>query len=177
MDCIITDGIDVGRPCCGVHNCRRELRTPQDRWCAGHQSWELFCVVEGCSVPHRLGCRTCELHASVEEHFLATSKAIFTLRARLQRAQVAHPTDAIAPDAAVDEDIEAEVPGPCPDKTAEGNHRVRARFGRRRTHNEQLIVRPCGIITSRETFYGAESVPQVVVRALFSNTYCVLIFC
>ncbi|OJT02627.1 hypothetical protein TRAPUB_6808 [Trametes pubescens] len=162
VDCIITDGIDMGRPCCGEHNCRGELRTPQDRWCVGHQGQELFCVVEGCCMGHRVGHRTCELHCAIEEHYIATGKAMFTLRARLQRAQVAHPTDAINPNTPINEEIEADIPGPCPEKPAEGNQRVRARFGRRRTHNEQLIVRPCGIITSRETFYGSESIPQVV---------------
>ncbi|KZO91312.1 hypothetical protein CALVIDRAFT_521789 [Calocera viscosa TUFC12733] len=46
----------------------------------------------------------------------------------------------------------------------EGKKKVlRARFGRRRTHNEQLIVRPCGIIVARGTFYGAEVLGSVVV--------------
>ncbi|EIW55397.1 uncharacterized protein TRAVEDRAFT_130693, partial [Trametes versicolor FP-101664 SS1] len=84
VHCIITDSINMGCPCCGIHNCWRELWTPQDHWCVGHQSWELFCVVDGCSVPHVLGCRTCEPHVSVEEHFLATSQATFMLHARLQ---------------------------------------------------------------------------------------------
>ncbi|KAH9898586.1 hypothetical protein C8Q73DRAFT_640322 [Cubamyces lactineus] len=160
VDCVITDGIDMGRPCCGVHNCTGELRTPQDHWCAGHASQARFCVVEGCCLAHRDGSRTCDGHSAVEDHHIATGKALFTLRKRLQRAQVAHPTDAIHPDAPADEDVEVDIPF-CPEKPSEGNQRVRARFGRRRTHNEQLIVRPCGIITSRETFYGAETISQV----------------
>ena len=39
-----------------------------------------------------------------------------------------------------------------------------AQFGQRRTHNEQIIVMPCGIIIAQETFYGAEGVGSVVVR-------------
>jgi hypothetical protein len=42
--------------------------------------------------------------------------------------------------------------------------KLRARFGRRRTHNEQLVVAPCGMILARETFYGAEGVGSVIVR-------------
>jgi hypothetical protein len=45
--------------------------------------------------------------------------------------------------------------------------RIRAQFCRRRTHNEQLIVAPCGMILARETFYGAEAVSTVAVRTLF----------
>lgn len=41
--------------------------------------------------------------------------------------------------------------------------KIRAQFGRRRTHNEQVIVAPCGMIIARETFYGAEAVSTVVV--------------
>ncbi|KAI0357589.1 hypothetical protein OH77DRAFT_1476350 [Trametes cingulata] len=79
IDCVITDGLDMGRPCCGVRHCTGELRTPQSRWCAAHQGQELFCVVEGCCISHRSGHRTCALHADVEEHHLATGKAMFTL--------------------------------------------------------------------------------------------------
>jgi hypothetical protein len=44
------------------------------------------------------------------------------------------------------------------------SERIRAQLGRRRTHNEQIIVAPCGIIIARETFYGAEGVGSVIVR-------------
>ena len=43
--------------------------------------------------------------------------------------------------------------------------KVRAQFGRKRTHNEQIIVAPCGMIMARETFFGAEAVSSVVVSA------------
>ncbi|EIW51585.1 uncharacterized protein TRAVEDRAFT_137153 [Trametes versicolor FP-101664 SS1] len=164
VDCIVTDGISIGRPCCGVQNCREPLRTPQDHWCARHVHQAAFCVVDGCCYAHRQGFRTCDSHAAVEDHHVATGQALFTLRMRLQRAQVTHPTDAIEPDAPVEEDVDLDdtLDGPCPEKPVDGNRRVRARFGRRRTHNEQLIVRPCGIITARETFYGAETTPQVL---------------
>jgi hypothetical protein len=42
--------------------------------------------------------------------------------------------------------------------------RLKAMFGRRRTHNEQLIVAPCGMIIARQTFFGAEGVASVVVH-------------
>ncbi|KAI0336345.1 hypothetical protein GY45DRAFT_1393616 [Cubamyces sp. BRFM 1775] len=141
VDCIITDGIEMGRPCCSVHNCTGQL--------------------QGCCLACRTGCRTCAAHAAVEEHHLQTGKAMFTLRTRLQRAQLAIPTDAIDPSAPADVDLDGGPDDTCPSKPSEGNQRVRARFGRRRTHNEQLIVRPCGIITARETFVGAESLKHV----------------
>ena len=48
-------------------------------------------------------------------------------------------------------------------KSELGNKRIRAQFGRRRTHNEQTLVRPCGVICARATFYGAEAVSNVLV--------------
>ncbi|KAF8913256.1 hypothetical protein CPB84DRAFT_1841654 [Gymnopilus junonius] len=36
--------------------------------------------------------------------------------------------------------------------------RISAQFGRKRTHNEQILVAPCGVILARETFYGAEAI-------------------
>jgi hypothetical protein len=48
-------------------------------------------------------------------------------------------------------------------KSELGNRKIRAQFGRRRTHNEQTLVRPCGIICARATFYGAEAVSNVLV--------------
>lgn len=48
-----------------------------------------------------------------------------------------------------------------PSQVKEG--KVHAQFGRKRTHNEQIIVTPCGMIIARETFYGAEAVGTVVV--------------
>jgi hypothetical protein len=38
---------------------------------------------------------------------------------------------------------------PCPSKSAVGNRILKAQFGRRRTHNEQTLVHPCGIIFAR----------------------------
>jgi hypothetical protein len=41
--------------------------------------------------------------------------------------------------------------------------KLRAQFGRKRTHNEQIMVAPCGTILSRATFFGAEAVSTVIV--------------
>jgi hypothetical protein len=54
--------------------------------------------------------------------------------------------------------VPIQAPGPSTKK------KIRAQFGRSRTHNEQILVAPCGIIIARETFYHAESITAVVVR-------------
>ncbi|PPR02945.1 hypothetical protein CVT24_012157 [Panaeolus cyanescens] len=60
---------------------------------------------------------------------------------------------------------------PCPTKSLTGNRPIlKAQFGRRRTHNEQTLVRPCGVIFARATMYGAEAVSNflVMVKNAFS---------
>jgi hypothetical protein len=52
---------------------------------------------------------------------------------------------------------------PCPSKSNVGNRVFKAQFGRRRTHNEQTLVRPCGIIYARATMFGAEAVSNFLV--------------
>jgi hypothetical protein len=61
------------------------------------------------------------------------------------------------------DDKEDEEIVPCDSKSPSGNRKVKAQFGRRRTHNEQTLVRPCGLIFARATFFGAEAVSNVLV--------------
>jgi len=44
-----------------------------------------------------------------------------------------------------------------------GKKRLSARFGRKRTHNEQILVSPCGMILARDTFFGAEAIATCAV--------------
>ena len=94
-------------------------------------------------------------------------QARFQLKERLQRARVAHPNDAVAEettgsaDGVIDDEVEDFEVGNS--QQPEKKERIRAQFGRKRTHNEQIIVAPCGMIIARETFYGAEGVGSVIV--------------
>jgi CxC6 like cysteine cluster associated with KDZ transposases len=66
-------------------------------------------------------------------------------------------------------DADSEAVLPCESsKSALGNRKIKAQFGRRRTHNEQTLVRPCGIIFARATFFGAEAVSNVLVSLSIS---------
>lgn len=56
-------------------------------------------------------------------------------------------------------------------KSDTGNRKFKAQFGRRRTHNEQTLVRPCGVIFARATFFGAEAVSNVLVSLHFIIVY------
>jgi hypothetical protein len=138
------------------------------------------------------------VHQEMERLNQEQSKANFQLSQKLMRQKVAHPNDALAEKRLADlvdlEDAEewfevdpngGEVqlftvnnPGatgeletlsqPCPTHPETGNRKIKAQFGRRRTHNEQVIVRPCGMLCSRATFFAAEAVSNVLV----SQTSC-----
>ena len=88
----------------------------------------------------------------------------------MKRARIAHPNDALAQegthtDSAGESDSDGEKKNSAQDNS---KPRMKARFSRRRTHNEQIIVAPCGVILSRATFFGAEGVGSVIVRPFFS---------
>ncbi|KAJ7323513.1 hypothetical protein DFH08DRAFT_787851 [Mycena albidolilacea] len=54
-------------------------------------------------------------------------------------------------------DDDEELEYVCDGKSTQGNRVLRARFGRRRTHNEQLCVFSCGVVAGRATFFGSEA--------------------
>jgi CxC6 like cysteine cluster associated with KDZ transposases len=142
------------------------------------------------------------VHQEVERVNITRGQSRFILKERLQRQRVSHPNDSVAVDVSVDElDDPAEVeeeflvseagrvipdesssaaPLSDPDVILDNSaHRqasrpakIRAKFGRNRTHNEQIIVTPCGIILARETFYGAEAVSSVIVGTLSTIISC-----
>jgi hypothetical protein len=102
------------------------------------------------------------------ESMLNAAKQGFSSRIVLKE-QGSHPIaedralDDVADDEAEQEiDIAAALQNDARDTDFQ-HKRLRAQFGRRRTHNEELIVAPCGIILARQTFYGAEGVNSVAV--------------
>lgn len=56
-----------------------------------------------------------------------------------------------------DDEVFMDEEGVCDGKPETGNRSVRARFGRRCTHNEELCVGSCGIILGHATFFGSEA--------------------
>ena len=188
---IVIDGVTIGHPCCGILHCSIPLANNRHRYCPDHDGHHYICAVEGCLQPvaPRFSAgdparMTCDLknHAALEKRHKQRGTAFFQLRGKLQRTNVAHPVDsgAAQPTAEEVEEMELEDGGAdsaCPSKPETGNRKIRALFGRRRTHNEQIMVRPCGIIVARQTFFGSETTPQTVVSgqsciALNSQRHC-----
>jgi hypothetical protein len=180
---VVIDGVTLGHPCCGEPNCKVPLSNNHDRFCPSHTHLNQICVVVSCSLPAVIGRKTCALsnHEAVENVHNDRGQARFQLKERLRRAQLAHPRDAFPIEAAnsisqlVDDDNTEEgfgfnsrgliIPVASEEQsTVTRKTRLHAQFGRKRTHNEQIFVAPCGIIIARETFYHAEAIYSVIVH-------------
>ena len=206
---IVGDGLNMGRPCCGVFRCPEPLQSNRHRFCRTHFDEHQKCAIIGCEEPVTNGdatdeeSKTCSdaRHKKMEAQNKEKNAAMFILKERFQKTQISHPTDFFATDNTtvstpelltgdpvqehqewfeVSDEGQVTIrnephPGtigvddgatePCPSKAPTGNRAiVRAQFGRRRTHNEQTLVRPCGIIFARATMFGAEAVSNFLVR-------------
>lgn len=170
MQAAVCDGDTIGHPCCAVHDCKVPLASHHHRFCPDHSSLNEICAVTTCELPIAAGFRTCAdpAHRALEKRYFSRGEAFFQLRSKLKKAGVAVPSDSVplAGDTGleVDEEVSIEQDDDnCNAKAEEGNRRLKAYFGRHRTHNDQLWIRTCGIILSRATFYGSEAVSAFVV--------------
>ncbi|KAF8797810.1 hypothetical protein BYT27DRAFT_7228805 [Phlegmacium glaucopus] len=171
---VVIDGVTVGHPCCGFPNCKVPLDNNRHRFCPEHLNLNSVCAIIGCSNPVIPGKCCCV----VREH-----QAIEELKERYERAHLAHPDDSIGNEVTsineIVEDDEEQTFEPSNDgqplpvtansQTTTRKLRIRAQFGRRRTHNEQLFVAPCGMIIARETFFYAEALYSVI--EMIKRTY------
>jgi hypothetical protein len=165
----VTDGVTIGRPTCSVHDCDIPLKSVKNRYCPVHQEQDLLCAVTTCSERAEEGHRTCNIrdHRELEDYNTTQNKAMFQLKHRLARLKASQPRDSMpeipakgdaAPEPVFDdEEVTIDSTGVCDGKPEEGNRTLRARFGRKRTHNEELCVASCGVILGRATFYGSEA--------------------
>ncbi|EJD54206.1 hypothetical protein AURDEDRAFT_51957, partial [Auricularia subglabra TFB-10046 SS5] len=151
----VTDGNTMGHTCCSYRSddnepCRQTLQTTQDRFCPLHASEEKLCAVRTCREPSQQGFMTCALseHRRLETEHREKDQSFLQLKARLFYTQLAEAT----------RNSTAHKTTPKKTKTV---------FHRTWTHNEQLAVRPCGVIVSRCTFYQAEAVSGDFLMATF----------
>ncbi|KAI0744417.1 hypothetical protein C8Q76DRAFT_604520 [Earliella scabrosa] len=130
----VMDGVTVSHPRCNRPHCVIPLASPRHRFCPDHAEYDRKCAVEDCGLPVSPGLRTCDTpaHRACEVEKREKGRAIFQLKQRMHRRS-------------------STSKGVVPPK------RVKTYLTRKWTHNEQLLVRPCGIVVSRATFYEAES--------------------
>ncbi|KAG2032178.1 hypothetical protein BDR03DRAFT_936104 [Suillus americanus] len=82
-------------------------------------------------------------------------------------------SDVAIADLEADDPLEEEFKVPIVGKETTKQTKLRklcTKFGRNRTHNEQLIIVLCGMILARETFYGAEGVTSIV--EIIKRVFC-----
>lgn len=169
---VVIDGVTIGRPCCNVFNCKAPLPSVKNRYCKDHEvEFGNICCIKDCKSVRSDERKTCSLpeHQAVEDLYNDRGTARFQLQQQLQRAWVSHPESshpdlaaALAGDPFTDELAEVTVTVETSADSKKKAAKIRGLFGRRRTHNEQLFVAPCGMIVARETFYGAEGIGSVI---------------
>ncbi|KAG6822800.1 hypothetical protein H0H92_012529, partial [Tricholoma furcatifolium] len=143
---VVTDGVTVGRPCCGVHNCHKSLMSNRHRFCPDHESLSLVCAIVGCDRAVQSGSKACDTkeHQEIKQVHVERGQAAFQLKERLLRAQRATGSNS---DGSDEEDATFDVVDEHVNSSSgdqdKGKKKVRAQFGRKRSHNEQLIVAPC----------------------------------
>ena len=143
------------------------------------------CAVTSCTAKVEVGYRTCSEtdHRQLEDYNNMQNKAMFQLKHHLARLKVLQPEDPYSDivnepadagqgsDAHMDEEVLIDMNRVCDGKSEKGNKTVRARFGRRRTHNEELCVASCGVILGWATFYGSEAPNGVRVSTMLSLVF------
>ncbi|KAJ7113337.1 hypothetical protein C8R43DRAFT_1138631 [Mycena crocata] len=178
----VTDGIAMGRPSCAVHDCMEPLPNVNQRHCIlhshldrhnpEHRSFESYYYLQGKAMfqlKHRLD----RIKVSQTNDSMSSGQRSSALYSRprmndeVNGELLPESSDGLmdnddgsageGPGVDADEDVEIDADGICDGKPETGNRSTRARFGRRRTHNEQLCVGSCGVILGRATFYGSEA--------------------
>lgn len=147
-----------------------------------HIGSEKTCAIIGCSekvAPNKPTCLITE-HKAVEKVHNKWGQAWFQLQECLKQARVAHLSNSIGEtvndaselaDVESDEEFELANGKVLPlqashtssDPTGNRKNHLWAQFGQKWMQNEQVIVAPCGMIITLETFFGAEAVSSVVV--------------
>ncbi len=93
-------------------------------------------------------------------------KSFFQLARRLLRIRSGNPQNLLPlaeEDSFNTDEKQDDEEEDCDSKSPAGNVKTRAMWGRKQSHNEQLIVRPCGVIVAHQTFYGSEGVVEAKV--------------
>ncbi|KAJ7131748.1 hypothetical protein C8R43DRAFT_895691 [Mycena crocata] len=159
----VHDGVNVRHLCCGVHDCFEALPSQHAHFCQTHSHLAQICGVQGCNLAAEPGFRTCttESHRALQKDADEKNTAMFQLRSRL------HADPFIVPPST------STSTNANPSSTSASTTKLKAKLTRSWTHNEQLFVRCCGIIISRATLFGSESVTgtKVFLKATFPPEY------
>ncbi|KAL4256186.1 hypothetical protein AB1N83_012856 [Pleurotus pulmonarius] len=169
----VCDGIQIGHPCCAVHDCKSLLVSHTAHHCKEHQSLGSVCAVTGCNAVRETGFHTCTIpqHCEAEQAYYEKGTAMFQLRAHLKRAGITVPADSIG--ASEIEDIPLDDTATnnrgCNNKSSSKSGHIKGSFSHNVTHTQLFFMRPCRIILSQATLFGSEAISAVLqaVHATF----------
>ncbi|KAJ7189855.1 hypothetical protein GGX14DRAFT_607746 [Mycena pura] len=90
---IVSDGLNMGFPCCAKFRCTNPLANNQHLFCTQHFGLHDVCAVDGCDNLVAPDHKTCMLpaHAEMERLHNERGKVAFTLKDRLQKHRTTHP--------------------------------------------------------------------------------------
>lgn len=145
----VTDGVTVGHPCCAEHECKLPLRNVRHEYCEHHRDMNAICCVSNCQSSREKGHRTCSMPEHRKQEAIREG-----MRHRVKKRS--RPRN--------DECADKEDEEPQRRRTLPGT------YSRKWTHNEQLMVRPCGIVIGRATFFNFEAMGAVKVCGLRNET-------
>ncbi|KAI0742302.1 hypothetical protein C8Q80DRAFT_1109352, partial [Daedaleopsis nitida] len=135
LSACVMDGVTIGHPHCNKWRCTESLSNLHDRFCPSHSDLQYICAIDNCDNRVTPGFRTCGLpnHRHFETQKRQEGQAFLTLKRRLQK----HAAAALR-------------------KKKKSTPRVKTSLTRKWTHNDQLLVRPCGVIIGRKAFFDSE---------------------
>ncbi|KAG1724071.1 hypothetical protein EDB19DRAFT_1897954 [Suillus lakei] len=138
LSVVVTDSVTVGHPCCGVHNCHDPLLNNCDHFCLNHLPLVNTCTIIGCNHVVVSSMKTCDTptHQAVEKAYTECGQAHFQFQEQLQRTFFATPPDSIPEEEYSEEEFQVVSEATT---SQQPMARLRAQFGRKCTHNEQLI--------------------------------------
>lgn len=144
LSAVVTDGVTMGHPCCNEHDCKVPLRKAYDEFCPVHESLNSICCIKDCPNPRLSGSKSCadSTHKTVTDDRLK----------KMKRKKRRHPSIDYGTGSGMHEHLRGS-----------RAKSVKGVFRRRWTHNEQLMVRPCGVVVGRATFFASESLSGVKV--------------
>ncbi|KAF7342835.1 hypothetical protein MSAN_01999500 [Mycena sanguinolenta] len=162
---IVGDGLSMGFRRCQAAHCTTELQSNRLRFCLVHANLEHICSIVGCDAPVVPGKKACtaplenEDNGDAEDILGDEGDEWFEQIEGDGAAAVAIYRQVHPGSIGIDDSAPCEAA-----KSDTGNRKYKALFGGLRTHNEQILVRPCGVIVSRATFYNAEAVSNVLLH-------------
>ncbi len=172
----VSDGINIGHPCCSVQDCQNPLVKNTALYCYEHENHANLCAVTICNSLKESGFLTCSNpeHRKMETNYKQKGTSLKKLKERLQAIEDRESIDSLSQEVHHNDDditsaidlLSSQVPNSS-QATEESSIKLFAHFGRR-THNEQSIVWPCGIIVSRTTMFSSEALNAVKVSIVFN---------